>query len=133
MANTEPNSSDYSCCIKVEFDGFSKNFFNKHDLFIEIKSKKEDKSLRNHFNNFIELDFVNTRLVLWKIKVYANNNQKIFDLIKLESGDYVFRKDGNFFKNDSLYTYLVKKMQVEDIGNFSSDVNQLIFDKLIKN
>lgn len=126
------NQGEGTCCISLEFDGYSENYYNKHDIYLTIDNAENSSVILNYLNDLEEVGFVNTRLVLWKIKIYDSAGERLCELLKLESGKYAFKKSGNLYKNDKLYNYLIDKVQVEKIGAFPVPVTQEIYDDLIK-
>lgn len=120
------------CCMNIEFDGYSKEFFNKHNLYLVIEDIEENNRIQGYIDDLKDTDYINTRLVLWKIKVYDVEGNRLIDLLQLESGEYVYKKSGSLYKNDLFYNFLINKMKVQKIGNFPAPVTQEIYDDLIK-
>jgi len=121
-----------TCCISLEFDGGVGEFYRKYDIYLEIEDAKSNKLILQYLNSLEEIGYVNTRLVMWKIKIYDSEGDRLCDLLKLESGEYVFKRNGDLYKSDDFYDHLVNKVQVQKIGAFPGPVTQEIYDDLIK-
>lgn len=116
------------CCIILEFNGFSRNFYKKKQLDLYLSNKVIDSKIWEGIENLAEIGYRNTQGALWSIDIYNSKGSWLCELLVLESGNYVFQIGTSLFKNDDLFDFLKNLMRVDEIGEYEGVINQNIYN-----
>jgi hypothetical protein len=135
--NGQVKSLEYDL-IQIEFDGLKKDYFRKGNIHLTIKDEKNIEKLNIlKTRNTKSIIFPNLKPVMFQIDlnfINTSENKKLLITINSSNNGEITNIIGNdYFVNNELFEYISELIKLKEIEEYQGDLNQMEYDKYIKN